>query len=281
MWNDIGSRIERGSTIYEKAMYKTHPLLSTPQDTEKLWRYMDLSQFIHLLDAGSLYFAKVQEFNDRWEGQIPYSMHDAIRSSPIYQSIIAHLSQDDAFKLTKSFTESELHYYGVSCWHWNEVESIAMWKLYTSGKDGVAIQSTVGKLKEAFSHESRDLYIAEVQYNDHELRNIPESSETHALIPIITKRRSFRHEREVRIILDRRPSDATPEYEWGMRFGFLGEPVEINYAKVIERIVVAESFPKWAIQSLQDQVNWKGLGIDVEESDLLKIPATDTIDTET
>ncbi len=35
----------------------------------------------------------------------------------------------------------EIHF--VSCWHENETESEAMWKLYLKSGDGVAIQTTV------------------------------------------------------------------------------------------------------------------------------------------
>src|ERR1017187_2968717 len=39
----------------------------------------------------------------------------------------------------------------ISCWHENEGESVAMWKLYVSGREGVAIKTTVGRLERALT----------------------------------------------------------------------------------------------------------------------------------
>src|ERR1035441_4800903 len=99
-----------------------------------------------------------------------------------------------------------------------------MWKLYTSGIDGVAIQTTVSRLKASLALEPRDLFIAKVQYIDHEAEQVSEPIEADVLTPIITKRRSYRHEQEVRVILDRRPAD-DPNVGLGMILGngFFGE----------------------------------------------------------
>jgi hypothetical protein len=52
-------------------MYRVHHFLSAPPDETKLWRYLDLSQFLWLLSRRALYFAKVSEFDDLWEGVLP------------------------------------------------------------------------------------------------------------------------------------------------------------------------------------------------------------------
>jgi hypothetical protein len=44
--------------------------------------------------------------------------------------------------------------YGVNCWHENEVESVAMWKLYTHGKDVVAIQTKLSNLKSVYQRNA-------------------------------------------------------------------------------------------------------------------------------
>jgi len=41
-------------------------------------------------------------------------------------------------------------YVFVNPWHKNEFESAAMWKLYLKSEEGVAIRTTVERLKHAF-----------------------------------------------------------------------------------------------------------------------------------
>jgi hypothetical protein len=166
--------------------------------------------------------------------------------------------------------------YGVNCWHKNEVESVAMWKLYTQGKDGVAIQTTVGRLKDCLSHEPRPIFIAEVNYRYHGILPEEELISHDALVAIVTKRRSFAHESEVRIILDRHRDThpvAGQVFSSEEAFGpSKGEAVAINVKNLIERIVASPTYPEWARASLQERVAAAGLEVIVEESDLLALP---------
>jgi hypothetical protein len=55
-------------------MYKNHPAFEDPKDPSlKLWRYLDLSRFLSLLDSTCLYFCRASEFrtNDPFEGSFP------------------------------------------------------------------------------------------------------------------------------------------------------------------------------------------------------------------
>ena len=102
----------------------------------ELWRYMDLARFLALIDRKELYFSRLHEFEDTWEGA--WSPSDPLfRRDPEYM------------KLAASHLTSSLPL--VSCWHENETESVAMWKLYVSGKEGVAIKTTVLSLIQLLS----------------------------------------------------------------------------------------------------------------------------------
>lgn len=41
-----------------------------PRSSAKLWRYMDLAKFLSLLDESSLYFTRIDHFNDPYEGAL-------------------------------------------------------------------------------------------------------------------------------------------------------------------------------------------------------------------
>jgi len=78
-------------------VYQPHASLNTPGDDVKLWRYMDLSRFLHLLSEREVYFSKLREFEDKWEGVVPNSLLEAIKSDPLYLEMIKHLSAGKAF----------------------------------------------------------------------------------------------------------------------------------------------------------------------------------------
>jgi hypothetical protein len=255
-------------------MFREHHLLRTPPDDTILWRYLDLSHFINLLDRRSLYFANLREFTDEWEGVVPATSIEAKRRY-LENFLLARPGSMES-KMVRDMERSFRPFqggYGVNCWHKNKVESVAMWKLYTHGKDGVAVQTTVGRLKKCLSEERREILIVEVQYDDHEIIYELESDlifYKDPIIPVITKRRSFAHESEVRVLLVRQNRKDVS----GATLSELstGEAVTVDLAKLIERIFASPDYPAWAISSLQDRVTAAGLQVQVETSDLLRQP---------
>jgi hypothetical protein len=151
-----------------------------------------------------------------------------------------------------------------------------MWKLYTGGKDGVAIQTTVGRLKTCLSHEPRKVFIAEVDYLDHEAPPKNASDSPNILVPLTTKRRSFKHESEVRVIIERMQGRTQEEFLALLDSEF-GEAISIDLSTLIERIVVSPDYPAWGIETLQNLVPATGLAVNVELSDLLRIPESDDL----
>ena len=56
----------------------------------------------------------------------------------------------------------------ISCWHENQYESAAMWQLYNPSNDGIAIQTTFGKLKLEFlnaTQSDHDLNLCDIARN--------------------------------------------------------------------------------------------------------------------
>jgi hypothetical protein len=153
------------------------PEVDTPPDDVKLWRYLNLSSFLTLISQQSLYFPSLSEFEDRWEGVMPTSLTKFIKSQPT-----------GAHRLHR-LMKGQIGRFRVNCWHRNEVESVAMWKLYTRGIDGVAVQTTIGRLKNSLEGI---FGIGSVVYQDHKSADSDVSA-------LLLKRRSFAHESEVRV----------------------------------------------------------------------------------
>jgi hypothetical protein len=147
------------------------------------------------------------------------------------------------------------------------------------------VQTTVERLKRCLSDESRPIFTVEVEYRDHQI--LPEEGliSHDPLMPIIVKRRSFAHESEVRLIMDRhrdihsvttRDDDQVSINEEALGPS-KGESVAVDISILIEKIVTSPDYPEWARVSLQDRVVDAGLNLMVEESDLLKLPEADKI----
>ncbi len=206
-----------------------------------------------------------------WEGVWPASFVMELRSSPEFMQLVGErVNEPYALKLVETIRKDKQAGYAVNCWHKNEVESVAMWKLYTSGEDGVAIQTTVGSLKSCLAQEPRNLFIVEVEYSDHDFG--PPAGSSDSLVPLTTKRRSFRHESEVRILLDRGSGRDLTIASWVSGEANKGESLAVNCATLIEKVVVSPAFPTWAIKSLQSRLEEGRIPVKIQTSDLLRLP---------
>lgn len=181
----------------------------------KIWRYMDLAKFISLLSNEALYFSCPNKFADPFEGYLPKSHIKAmsalnqkfINEQLLFrdQIIASHPDKDsrdfdDRFyrgikqyekRIKGSLSEVSLKF-GVCCWHRNENESEAMWRLYQSY--GIAIESTVEQLKIAMSG-TKNIIIENVRYVDFENAPIEKGHKHYGLF---LKRKSFEYEQELR-----------------------------------------------------------------------------------
>jgi len=54
-------------------MYEAHPVFVQPDDPNvKVWRYMDFTKLVSLLDSRTLYFTRPDKFDDPFEGSLPH-----------------------------------------------------------------------------------------------------------------------------------------------------------------------------------------------------------------
>ena len=92
----------------------------------------------------------------------------------------------------------------------------------------------------------------------------------------MTKRKSYMHECEVRLILDQAPGQTFTQIALAniITGQLRGEALSTNAGQLIESIVAAPTYPSWALNSLQWQVNFKKLP-KIETSDLLRLPGSD------
>jgi hypothetical protein len=185
-------------------------------DTQKIWRYMDLTKFISLIANEALFFSCPSGFDDPFEGHRPRSDMEALskmlqqpydgcndvvnnlkKIHPDKDLNLLDLQLEEYRKTPENGFKIVNERFGVNCWHKNEHESEAMWKLYSNLGQGVAIESTVKQLQKSIL-DKNNLVIDSVRYRDFDNDPIDKG---HLHYGLLQKRMSFKHEEELRAII--------------------------------------------------------------------------------
>lgn len=220
-------------------MYQEHPEFTLPSDPEaKLWRYLDLTKFMSLLERCELYFSPAENFADQFEGSWSRPSIEARQKNV---DISAELS--DFYRVFRKFVL-------INSWHMNEYESMAMWKIYLAAAEGVAIQSTVQRLEESFASAQQDIHVGVVKYLDYQQEQMPTEN---LFAPFLHKQKSFEYECELRAVVNYFPTqDGNLELPDGDVRSFV--PVDLDV--LIERVIISPLAPPWfaeLVQSIADR----------------------------
>jgi len=185
-----------------------HPIFNSPPDMEiPIWRYMSLARFIWLLQNQALYLARCDRLGDPYEGYFTQPM--LTKKDEFIQAFIARQTDLMAHQTDVSPEQIGIDFYNshvkyslkmrpllfVSCWHMNNEESLAMWKLYSTQHESVCIQSTFSTLKRVLPD---CCFLGTVNYIDYAKESITSDN---LLQYILHKRHSFAHEKEVRAVI--------------------------------------------------------------------------------
>lgn len=177
------------------------------KSTTKVWRYMSFAKFVWMLQKKQLWLSNLRFLDDKWEGRgINFSqLHFVIAS--IEGREPSNATPDEylhAFE--KEINEVRDNTY-VSCWNASKHESNALWRLYCSQSEGVAIQTTFGRLQESVE----PLQVSEVKYDPifdiTKSLNDPLYEAGEILNLAMYKRPMFSYEQEVRVILKKHIAD--------------------------------------------------------------------------
>ena len=227
--------------------------------TAKLWRYMDLAKFISLIGKKKLYFASLESFEDIFEGAKGTVNRKGIWDglySDFFKKAIQTVPGMNREDLTDEYIEKNsmrlLSEWGamgelerknvfVSCWHCNQYESDAMWKLYSANvKNALAIQTTGRQLFEALGKDP-SVEIGKVRYIDYTKQFAPINS------AYWYKRKSFEYEQEVRAVTHVRKAACC------------GIEKDVDIEKLITGIYISPYAPKWFGEVVHDIVEKYGL----------------------
>lgn len=230
-----------------------------PISSELLWRYLKTERFISLVNSSSLYFAAATQFTDPFEGAVAVMPPD-FPVDPRY-SELNH--GERAFKELKRLTK-------VSCWHRADYESDAMWKLYAGQSKGVAICTTLERIRAAArpfrlapEYGTEDLFGGIVEYVD----LVQVRMKANMLDRFFFKHKAFSWEREFRLAISVRMAE-----EFGVQVPELGVQLSVDLDALIEKIILGPSLDSMEQGAILGAAAKVGLADRITKSTLLGQP---------
>jgi len=231
-------------------MHYDHPAFVKPKETNlKLWRYIELSKLMYLLESSMLHFCRADLYRkeDPFEGTFPKLE---------YEYLIKRIGEAETRNLFEITSKDTF----LNCWHLNDSESLAMWKLYSQMDKGVAILTDVDSFKDSFSLTDKKIFSGIIQYIDYEtdLFYSPSKHNYSALngfTAFIHKRNIYKYENEYRAVCtDSKGKDK------------LGISVSTDVSKLIKNIIVAPNSSDWLFDLIKNFTNKYYNSIEVRHS---------------
>ncbi|MGI0046647.1 MAG: hypothetical protein ACREBB_05605 [Nitrosotalea sp.] len=138
----------------------------------------------------------------------------------------------------------------------NEYEPYSMWKTYTKTNEGVSIQSSWSRFIDSFSETKENVYVGLLDYLDYKM----DDNSGNLFKKLLTKRKNFAHEMELRAIVTHSPlnhiiPDPTDPQKTIVNWEAFqnGLNIKVKLEHLIEKIVVAPNAPSW-FKSLVESV---------------------------
>lgn len=263
----------------------------------QLWRYTTIEQFLNLLVTQSLWFTRVDQFPDKTEGLLPAKYYDVdfveqqYRSGPRkrWPKRFGPRWQAEQFVSRNKLETRHRIQYAVNCWHRSETESEALWKLYAAAGKGIAVRTTLPRLRKSFCDLRYPVIVNKVTYID---RDVHFNAIERPLGPIALKPRSYFYEREVRAIVDllhnvpsqviqefhvnvAQPSDDIPISE-SMRLSLVSETkgvaVQVDISTLVTGVVIGPLCEPWIERTVKGLLARFGLAFDCTKSNIYDYP---------
>ena len=243
--------------------YKEHPVFQSPNNEDvKIWRYMDFAKFISLIDRRALFFYRADLMANRFDPQEAQYPRPIVNK--LIESAIEHGVEDNLNSFLQ-FGKNTRRHNIVNCWHINEEENNAMWKIYSPRGYGIAIQSTYAKLKMSFdTYKSNDVYIGKVIYDP---KTIDLGND---YVRYLLKRKCFEYENELRILISNIWDNRFENKINIDRINNDGEYIPVDLDKLLENVYVAPFTEKWLIELTRSVLTNYKINKEVKESEIDK-----------
>lgn len=199
---------------------EVHPKIGLDWDDDAVvWRYMDLAKFIDLCKNKALYFSRLDQMTDPFEGKFSTSTINNLPES---------VTKEDIQKYEKIISSIK-----INCWNVDDDESIALWNAYVKER-GIAIRTTISSLKDCFTETSDNIMIGQIRYVDLKTKVIPTNN---IFYPIAYKRKFFSFEKELRLFYQEGNQSRVDHNNEGY--------IEVDLSALIHKIVIHPGASQW------------------------------------
>jgi hypothetical protein len=191
----------------------------------RLWRYMSFGRFVWMLQERALWLSRADLLGDQWETAL-----STLQIEMIMKRIAADIGPGERFSTSVDAVLSLAAFLGslrrsvyANCWTRGDSESHAMWRIYCRSTEGVAVQTTFGRLRASLPEHLEVLPVGYEHGSDDEL----------GILAVVTQKRpAFAYEHEIRVVsFDWSSIKTAPNNP-------LGQRVDWNPAQHIEEIRV-------------------------------------------
>ena len=248
-----------------------------PHDSSlKVWRYMDVTKLVALLETQSLRFTRAEELGDPFEGSLALP-NQIVRDHLITELLetfkknspkLAQLTHSDIREQLADLGHKGRQWVFVNCWHSGSSESLAMWRQYGASDGSVVIQSTYQKLLDALPSEihinkdiskTASIHMGMVQYKEYSSLGEGLTLNGNMLAPFIHKRSAFEYEKEVRALL------LCP---FIADLSTSGIDVDVDIEQLVETLRVQPGTPDWKRKTIESLIRKYDLGMKVTHSEI-------------
>lgn len=213
---------------------------------DKVYRYINIKQFLYFIENNKTYLTRISSWEDTWEAptrKIPTQHDNGKIEFPLYCASMDLFGQ---------------------CWTLNK-ESDAMWRIYSTSKDGIKIGTSIKKFEliEGLEHSgfNKVLYYRDLKEGLDISKSI--SGFSHMFADGLIKRDAFQHEKEVRLITRNDERMIGKRISKGNYMEF-----KLYYKDFLEEIVIDPRAEDYYVDTIRNYCKRAELKIIPQKSDL-------------
>ncbi len=265
-------------------VFKEHIAFEAPESEDtKIWRYINFTKYVSMLDTNSLHFTRIDRLEDKFEGAVPSTYYLSERMKEFLKKRdpkkYQRLALQGKFQANKLLTigEARRKWAFVNCWHMSNNDSVAMWKLYSNTTEGVAIQTTYRNLREAFNKCKFTVWIGMVKYIDYTKGAMSTGNSNHRFV---CKRTAFDYEKELRAVIRRYPISEKELNAGQVTLEELAEAsiypkfmeIPVNLETLVQKVYVSPDAKPWFLKLVLAVSERYGLKKEITKSPLARSP---------
>jgi hypothetical protein len=253
-----------------------------PNPECKIWRYLNFTQLMSIIQREKLWFSNILGFDDPYETAFPiknekfWDTEPRMANLPLFSPYIHDPPPETLEEERYTRTERELSdikkildYSYINCWNLSEHESAALWGEYTDDNQGLAIVTSVENIQNALKSKQAIVY-GNVEYIDYENEGIPEG----VYSPLYHKRRSFQYEQEYRLAYIDLPQIKSSDVKSNNPNNSPqpGHYVSVDIDGLISEIYISPTAEDWFMQLIKEVLSRYDIDCNIRKSDIFDSP---------